>query len=91
MLRGTEYSRYAMPLEYLPSRALRPRWGETHPVIASLVQWMGGYDDDYRVVLEKMQARARRLAAIPLNFAHEHPGPAWLGVPFAPFATSPSL
>src|SRR5580700_3537606 len=28
MLRGTEYSRYAMPLEYLPSRALRPRWGE---------------------------------------------------------------
>ena len=70
---------------YLPSRALRPRWGETHPVIASLAQWMGGYDDDYRIVLEKMQARARRLAAIPLDFHHDRPEPAWLGVPFAPF------
>jgi hypothetical protein len=85
MLPGTDYSRYAIPLDYLPSRALRPRWGETQPVIASLAKWMGGYDEDYRTVLAKMQGLAMRLAAIPHDFRHDRPGPAWLGVPFAPF------
>jgi hypothetical protein len=85
LLSGTEYSHYAMPLDYLPSRALRPRWGETHPMIASLAQWMGGYDDDYRIVLEQMQARAPRLAVIPPDFDRHCLEPAWLGVPFCPF------
>jgi predicted O-methyltransferase YrrM len=74
-----------MPLEYLPSRALHPRWGETHPIIEPLAKWMGAYDNDYRIVLEKMQAQALRLATIPRDFNHDRPQPAWLGVPFAPF------
>src|SRR5882672_9347384 len=28
---GTPYSRYAIPIEYPPSRDFRPRWGFTHP------------------------------------------------------------
>jgi predicted O-methyltransferase YrrM len=85
MLPGTDYSRYAIPLEYLPSRALQPRWGNTHPVIAPLSDWIGSFDNDYCTVLQEMRKLAPRLAAISHNFDHANLDAAWLGVPFAPF------
>jgi hypothetical protein len=56
MLPGTNYSRYAMPLEYPPSRALRPRWGNTHPVIEPLADWLGSFDNEYHTLLAEMRA-----------------------------------
>src|SRR5208337_2315518 len=40
-LPGTPYSRYALPVEYMPSRDYRPRWGNEgkHPPIPMLMQW----------------------------------------------------
>lgn len=33
ILPGTPYARYALPLEYPPSRDLRPRYGNTQPLL----------------------------------------------------------
>jgi len=36
VLEGTPYSRYALPIEYMPSRDFQPRWGNTRPPIPML-------------------------------------------------------
>jgi predicted O-methyltransferase YrrM len=82
---GTEYARYAIPLDYLPSRDLRPRWGTTLPPIAPIAAWVAEHDEDYRQILRAMADRANLLAKIPLQFDHRTLEPAWFGVPFAPF------
>jgi hypothetical protein len=86
ILPGTEYSRYALPVDYPPSRDLQPRWGHTRPVIASIAEWMGRHDDDYRGILAGMSRRAPELARIAREFdVSLLPEPAWCGVPIAPF------
>jgi predicted O-methyltransferase YrrM len=85
-LPGTAYSRYAIPLEYPPSRDLQPRWGNTRPAIAPLAEWMGRQDADYHATLAAMRARGPQLAQIRHDFDPDLlPEPAWCGVPYAPF------
>src|SRR5687768_5118762 len=70
----------AMPLEYPPSRDLRPRWGNTRPAIAPLAEWMGRQDADYHATLAAMRARAPQLARIRHDFDPDLlPEPAWCG------------
>src|SRR5216684_9255751 len=54
ILPGTVYARYGLPLDYPPSRDYRPRWGRTHPPIASLHEWFCGHARVYEAFLEEM-------------------------------------
>lgn len=86
ILPGTEYARYAIPVEYLPSRDLTQRWGNKHPPIEALRSWFADHAGDYKNFLEKMRANAPFLADIPMLFSEDAlPSPAWSGVPYAPF------
>ncbi len=85
LLSGAEWARYAIPLDYLPSRDLRPRWGTTSPPIAAIAGWIAEHDANYHSILRAMAERADLLARIPLQFDHTTLEPAWFGVPFAPF------
>jgi len=86
MLPGTVYSKYALPIEYMPSRDFRPRWGHTAPRIASLDAWFRASADRYRSFLVSMRENAKTLAHVPAEFDPKHlPLPAWFGVPYAPF------
>lgn len=85
-LPGTPYSTVAIPMEYPPSRDMRPRWGETRPPLQPIVDWVKPHEAEYRKVLAAIRARAPALARIALDFdAARLPEPAWCGVPIAPF------
>jgi methyltransferase family protein len=85
-LPGNSYARFALPIEYPPSRDLRPRWGYTQPLIQPLAEWFGRYESDYRRLLGAMTVHKDALARIALDFeASRLPEPAWRGVPFAAF------
>ncbi len=86
ILAGTRHARYALPLDYLPSRDLQPRWGKTHPPIAVLSSWFSAHAPQYEAFLEEMARSLPRLASIPVQFSEQRfPEPAWFSVPFAPF------
>ena len=86
ILPGTPYSRYAIPIEYLPSRDFNPRWGSSRPPIPELNAWFAAHVAEYKAFLAEMRMAAPRLADIPLQFAHAQlPSPAWGGVPYCPF------
>ncbi|MGF1476011.1 MAG: class I SAM-dependent methyltransferase [Geminicoccaceae bacterium] len=85
-LPGTDYSKYAIPVEYPPSRDLRPRWGNTQPLLQPIVDWIRPHEPAFRSLLDDIKRKAPSLAAITRDFdAANLPEPAWLGVPFAPF------
>jgi hypothetical protein len=78
LLPGTPYARYAIPLDYKPSRALAPRYGYSHGKIEVLAQWFAAHSDEYRQFLEGL--RLLSLSHIPISLAPEAPlAPAWLG------------
>lgn len=86
MLEGTPYSRYAIPVEYLPSRDFTPRWGYSRPTEPILTQWFAKHSGAYRQILQEMRDNAPKLADIPQDFDEANlPSPAWGGVPYAPF------
>ncbi len=86
MLPGSRYAKFALPLDYPPSRDFQPRWGNTHPPIAVLSDWFSAHAPQYEVLLEEMARSLPNLASIPLHFSEQHlPEPAWFGVPIAPF------
>lgn len=86
ILPGTPYSRYAVPIEYPPSRDFKPRWGETKPPIPQLYDWFVDHAADYHAFLGKMKVSAQALSDIPHQFDPSLlPLPAWAGVPYAPF------
>lgn len=86
ILEGTPYSRYAIPVEYLPSRDFTPRWGYSRPTEPILTRWFANNAGNYREILEEMRENAPHLANIPLDFDEANlPSPAWGGVPYAPF------
>ena len=85
-LEGTPYSRYAVPIEYLPSRDFRPRWGYARPPEPVLEAWFQSHQDEYVALMREMRSSAGRLKDIPLVFDDAKlPQPAWTGVPYAPF------
>src|SRR5947209_8639370 len=80
---GTPYSKIALPLDYPPSRDMRPRWGATHPLIKPLVDWIQPHHDVYRRLLAAMSMRAPAMSRIALDFdAANLPEPAWRGIPY---------
>jgi predicted O-methyltransferase YrrM len=88
MLAGNPYARYALPIEYPPSRDLQPRWGYARPPIAALHDWFRAETARYRPFLDEMARCVASLRAIPLEYRPELlPEPAWFGVPFAAFDT----
>ncbi len=86
VLPGTPYSRVAVPMEYPPSRDLRPRWGYGRPLLQPMVDWIQPHAEDYRAVLAAMSARAPQLAKINRDFDHDRlPEPGWLGGAYVAF------
>lgn len=86
ILPGTPYSRYALPIEYPPSRDLRPRWGNMQPLLQPIVDWIAPHQERYRGWLEAITRRASQLDKVSREFdPAKLPEPAWLGVPYSPF------
>lgn len=86
VLPGTPYSEYAIPLDYMPSRDYRPRWGVTRPVIPQLANWFEAHSAEFRAFMEEMRASRDAMADVPLDFTEANlPAPAWFGVPYSPF------
>lgn len=84
ILPGTEYSRYAIPLEYPPSRAFAPRYGYSHGKIEALASWFTEHKDAYMDFLAYM--RTLRLGHIPVSLSAGAPlAPAWVGGPICAF------
>lgn len=79
LLPGTEYSAYAIPLEYMPSRDFRPRWGEARSPILSLGTWFDSYGDTYRHMLAYMRTLQLGHIAVELSTTIRIPSPAWRG------------
>jgi Methyltransferase domain len=84
-LPGTPYSRYALPLEYQPSRDLRSRWGYSRPPIPSLHAWFVSYADDYRAFISEMRTFGADLAGVAQTFDPALlPAPGWMGIAMNP-------
>lgn len=86
MLEGNEYARYAMPLDYAPSRRFSPRWGYDAPPIKALYDWFEESKTTYRATLEEMRSHRAALLDVPADFDTRNlPRPAWFGVPICTF------
>ena len=86
ILEGTPYSKFAIPIEYPPSRDLQPRWGYSKPRIAVLDDWFRAHSGAYWELLSSMRPVAQGLASIPMEFNEKAlPSPAWFEVPYSPF------
>jgi Methyltransferase domain len=86
VMEGTPYSRYAIPVDYLPSRDFKPRWGYSRPRIEALNSWFTEHTASYVTFLSEMVVSVDGLRGIPMHFSEEAlPLPAWWGVPYCPF------
>lgn len=85
-LQGTPHSRYLLPIDYLPSRSFKPRWGYSHPREPILDQWFRSNLAAYDEFLEYMKTSIPWMEEIPLRFDEANlPQPAWADVPYAAF------
>ena len=85
ILEGTPYSRYLMPLEYMPSRDLTPRWGYGKPTLKSVEDIFATKDSSYINVLREMRQLAPYFEKIPKTFDLKTlPNPGWAGIPISP-------
>ena len=83
---GTPYCKYNLPIDYLPSRDYRPRWGSTRPLIEPLVRAFEAGEHQFRDFLREMIEASPSLTDVPMDFSEDRlPAPAWRGVPFSPF------
>lgn len=82
---GSEYARYALPLDYLPSRDYQPRWGHNRPVIKDIADFFEAHAQAYQDFLNYMQSMNVRHIALSLNEKIQPPTPAWLGGAMSPF------
>jgi predicted O-methyltransferase YrrM len=86
-LPGTPYSAYNIPIEYLPSRDYRARWGNGS---VAPIRWMMDQFFRHRAVFEsgiaEMNVVSASMTEIPEEFSHEGlPMPGWYGVAYCPF------
>lgn len=78
VLPGTPYSRYAIPVDYLPSREYAPRYGYSHGKIEALEQWFAAHNDEYLKFLDYM--RTLNVGHIPISQQEGEPlMAAWRG------------
>lgn len=82
-LARTPYARFALPIEYPPSRHLVPRYGYSTPVIPGIDHWLAERRDDYSAHLEKMSAL--KVGHISLQVEGDSGKPAWIGGPICAF------
>ena len=86
ILPGTQYSRYAIPLEYLPSNSFNPQWGYSRGREPYLNKWFSEHANEYKKFIDIMRIMALKLQDIPYEFDHDKiPLPAWSGVAYDPF------
>jgi predicted O-methyltransferase YrrM len=86
ILPGTPYSRYALPLEYMPSRDFAPRWGYSKPALEWMERWFRPNADKYRAFWADMKDAVPLLADVPAQYDEANlPTPAWMGVPYCAF------
>lgn len=82
MLPGTPYARYAMPLDYAPSRRSTPRWGFGQPVHSGLASIFGKRRHEYEGVLAELRTLTPFLSRIGTRYSVETaPEPGWVGPP----------
>jgi hypothetical protein len=85
-LPGSQYATVTMPLDYPPSRDLKPRWGKSQPPIRFLTSWFAQHETLHRELFADMKKCVGDLRSVPKVFDDRKlPIPAWTGVPFAPF------
>lgn len=85
VLPGTQYSKYLVPIEYLPSRTFLPRWGYGTPPIESITSLFSKNDDAYVSTLKNIRLLKKDLSNIPNAFLPENlPAPGWCGIPISP-------
>ena len=82
LLPGNPYQKFLLPLEYLPSRDYRPRWGYSrppHPVLSGL---FAKNQAAYVKIIDEIRSLEPFLLGINSEFSHERaPEPGWLGGP----------
>ncbi len=82
LLPASPYARHLMPLDYLPSRDLRPRWGYGRPSHQGLARLFSRDKADYLAAVAEMRRMAPLLAVIGRDFSPEAASePGWLGGP----------
>lgn len=82
VLPGSQYQNYLMPLDYMPSRDFRPRWGYARPRHPQLTDLFSRYLRDYEAIFQEMRTLAPFYSAINPQFTHEAlPEPGWVGGP----------
>lgn len=78
LLPGTEYSKFAIPLDYPPSRCFEPRYGYSTNKIEKISQWFSSYEEEYINFLKYM--RTIDVSNIPINLTSGvHLTTAWIG------------
>lgn len=83
ILPGTEYSKYAIPVEYLPSRDFKPRYGYTKGKIHQLEQFFSSRKEEYSFFVDYMKSLP--LSHIPIRLVDGPLRPAWIGGPICAF------
>jgi len=83
LLPGSDYARYAMPVDYQPSRNFEPRWSTSNP-IPQLAQWFARDVPRYRSLIDAIRQRAPAMAVgVDFEFGPETlPRPAWAGTAY---------
>lgn len=85
-LPGTPYSKYAVPIEYLPSRDYRARWGYSKPLLAPIHGWCEAGSPRFEDILLAMSRSVENLRMLPQRFLDENlPTPSWLDTPVCAF------
>lgn len=78
VLPGTEYARYAIPVDYPPSREFTARYGYSRGRIEALETWFTKHTDDYLRMFDYL--RTLRLDSIPTTAPlGASATPAWIG------------
>jgi len=83
ILPGTEYSKYAIPLEYPPSRRFESRYGYLMPKIHQLEKIFSARNAEYASFVDHMKSLP--LGHIPVHMAEGPLRPAWIGGPICAF------